>query len=76
MTHAEVRYAVREEMAVTLADALLRRTEAGSRGYPGDEAVAAAADVMAAELGWSPEHRARECLAVTRAYEAATVRGN
>ncbi len=76
VTRAEVRYAVREEMAVTLADALLRRTEAGSRGHPGDDAVAAAAEVMGAELEWSPERRARECQAVARAYEATTVRGN
>ena len=33
-------YAVREEMAITLADALLRRTEAGTRGHPGQDAVA------------------------------------
>lgn len=49
---AEVAYAARAEMAVTLADAVLRRTEAGSAGHPGTDALEAAADIMAHELGW------------------------
>ncbi len=76
VTGAEVVYAVREEMAVTLADALLRRTEAGTRGYPGLAAVEAAASIMAAELGWSDERRAREVASVERIYDAAATRGN
>ena len=35
-------------MALTLADALIRRTEAGSAGHPGADAVEAAATLMAA----------------------------
>ena len=76
VTRAEILYAVREEMAVTLADAMLRRTEAGTRGHPGDDAVRAAAELMAGEIGWSEERRARECLELLRVYEAAAVRGN
>lgn len=76
VTGAEVLYAVREEMAVTLADALLRRTEAGSRGYPGDDAVADALAVMGEELGWTPARCERERKALARTYEAATTRGN
>lgn len=53
ITRAEVRHAVRNEMAVHLSDAVLRRTEAGSAGHPGDDALQAAAAVMSEELGWS-----------------------
>ena len=60
----EIAYAAREEMAVTLADALLRRTEAGSAGHPGADAVSRAADVMAAELGWDSARRQSEIDAV------------
>jgi glycerol-3-phosphate dehydrogenase len=53
VTCAEVVYAVREEMAIHVSDVLLRRTEAGTGGHPGDAAVEAAAEVMGRELGWS-----------------------
>ncbi|BCS33271.1 glycerol-3-phosphate dehydrogenase [Luteitalea sp. TBR-22] len=76
VTGAEILFAVRQEMAVTLGDALLRRTEAGSRGYPGAEATAAATDIMGDELGWSATRRERERQALARTYEAATTRGN
>lgn len=52
VTRAEIVHAVRSEMAVTLADAVLRRTEAGSAGHPGSDALEAAAAVMGVELGW------------------------
>ena len=69
VTVGEVRFAVREEMAVRLSDALLRRTEAGSAGHPGDDTLAAAAGVMAVELGWTPERTAAEMDAVRRMYQ-------
>jgi len=50
---AEVRYAVREEMAQHLTDVVLRRTELGTKGDPGLEALTAAARIMAEEFGWS-----------------------
>ncbi|MGB2717119.1 MAG: glycerol-3-phosphate dehydrogenase/oxidase [Vicinamibacterales bacterium] len=53
VTRAEVVYSVREEMAIHLSDVLLRRTEAGTGGHPGEAAIQAAAEVMANELGWS-----------------------
>ncbi|MGH7947867.1 MAG: glycerol-3-phosphate dehydrogenase/oxidase [Candidatus Binataceae bacterium] len=58
---AEVVYAVRSEMAQSLADFLVRRTALVWR-YP-REAEAAAPEVarlMAAELGWSSAHAAAE----------------
>jgi len=49
---AEIVHAVREEMAVSLADAVLRRTSLAHTAPPAGETVEAAAALMAAELGW------------------------
>ena len=46
------RRAVREEMALTLADAVLRRLDLGTAGPPAADELDAVARVMAAELGW------------------------
>jgi glycerol-3-phosphate dehydrogenase len=59
VTGAEILHATRAEMAVTLGDAVIRRTEAGSAGHPGADALDAAAAVMAPELGWD-EARVRK----------------
>ena len=66
---AQLIEAVRYEMAVTLEDVMLRRTALGSAGYPGDAAAQAAAALMAAELGWSPERIEAEIEGVRRYYE-------
>lgn len=50
---AEVRYAVRKEMAQRLSDIIFRRTELGTAGAPSDNMLRACADAMQAELGWS-----------------------
>lgn len=52
---AEVIHAVREEMALDLSDVVLRRTELGSGGYPGEDAIKDCAEIMAKELGWGEE---------------------
>jgi glycerol-3-phosphate dehydrogenase len=62
----EVAYAVRHEMARTLADCLFRRTDLGTAGDPGEAALAECAELTAAELGWS-EVRTRSELAEVRA---------
>ena len=66
---AEVVYAMREEAAITLADAILRRTEAGVTGHPGRSALERAAALMAFELGWSPAHIEAEIAACERVYD-------
>jgi len=68
VTALEIVHAVRDEMAVTLADALIRRTEAGSAGHPGTDAVSQATDLMAAELGWDAARREAEIAAVEAFY--------
>ena len=69
VTRGEVRRAVREEMAVRLSDVVLRRTEAGSAGHPGRDALHAAADLMAAELDWPEDRIAEEIADVETTYE-------
>lgn len=64
-------WAARHEMAVTLEDAVLRRTPLGAQGLPGEMALGRAADLLGEELGWSKDHRQRE-IARVRAYYAAT----
>lgn len=51
---------VRDEMVVTLADAIVRRTPLGALGFPGDAAVTRAAEIVGAALGWSAERTAQE----------------
>ncbi|MDQ3945984.1 MAG: glycerol-3-phosphate dehydrogenase/oxidase, partial [Actinomycetota bacterium] len=63
---AEAVYAIRYEMALTLEDVLSRRTRALLLDTAA--AVAAApsvADLMAGELGWSPDETARQVAAFT-----------
>lgn len=50
---AEVFHGIREEMAQKLADIVLRRTELGSAGNPGDQALMTCAAIMARELDWN-----------------------
>ena len=65
---AELVWAARTEMAMTLADAVIRRTPLGALGYPGDEAVARAASLVGPERGWSDGQRQREVEAVRAFY--------
>jgi glycerol-3-phosphate dehydrogenase len=63
---AEIIHGIREEMALKLSDVVMRRTELGSAGNPGEEALQACAKMMAEELQWK-EGRVREELAETEA---------
>ena len=67
---AELVWAVRHEMAVTLADAMIRRTPAGALGYPGDDAVARAAEIVGGELKWPDDRKVSEITAVRAFYGA------
>jgi len=65
---AELVWAAREEMVVTLADAVIRRTPLGALGFPGDAPAQRAADIVGAELGWSDERRRQELDALRAFY--------
>lgn len=68
---AEIVHAVREECACRLVDVIMRRTDLGTLGHPGNQAITACADLMCAELGWDQERRAAEIAALEREYEFA-----
>ena len=50
---AEVIHAVHEEMSRRLEDVVVRRTDLGSGGNPGEESLRICAELMGKELGWS-----------------------
>jgi glycerol-3-phosphate dehydrogenase len=57
---AQVVYAIREEMACTLADILIRRTGIGTLGHPGEQALETVAQIAARELKWDRARLDRE----------------
>ena len=62
-------HAVREEMAHTLIDVVVRRTGLGAAAYPGDTVAADVAQRMQAELRWSEERKTQELASLKRFYE-------
>ena len=65
---AEILYAVRHEAAVHLSDAVIRRTEAGSAGHPGGDAVERAAAIMSRERAWDASRLRQEIAEVEAFY--------
>ena len=65
---AEVVYAIRHEMAVTLTDVLVRRTGAGSAGQPKPDVIEAAAHIAQNELRWDAARTAQEVESVHQFY--------
>lgn len=60
LLRVELLYFIRCEMAVTLADVVLRRSELGSAECPDDSVLLRLAAVMGEELGWSDQECKRE----------------
>lgn len=56
----EVLTAIRNEMAVKLADVVFRRTDMGSAGCPPRADLELVAQIMAEELGWDPRRQTKE----------------
>lgn len=67
---AEVVYGIREEMAQKLTDVVFRRTELGSSGNPGENALKACADIMERELDWDKARTQRELDETRAAFSA------
>lgn len=65
---ARTRHAVREEMALHLEDAVLRRLDLGTGGPPDAAEVAEVERVMAGELGWDEARRLAERVFLGRLY--------
>jgi len=57
---AQAVYAIRQEMALTLKDILIRRTGMGTLGNPGDEKILKLADLAAKELNWDETRKEQE----------------
>jgi glycerol-3-phosphate dehydrogenase len=66
---AQVVYAIREEMALTLQDVFFRRTGLGTLGDPGDGVINKVADLSATELGWDHDRKQREIAQVKQALQ-------
>jgi glycerol-3-phosphate dehydrogenase len=62
------RVAVREEMALTLADAVLRRLDLGTGGAPPPAQLDCVARTMASELGWDEPRLSAEQAALAARY--------
>jgi glycerol-3-phosphate dehydrogenase len=72
VTRGEILHAVEHESAIALTDAVIRRTEAGSAGHPGDDALASAADVLARALGGDAARVTREIAETSAFYAIST----
>lgn len=57
---AQAVYAIRNEMALTLQDLLVRRTGIGTLGNPGDDKIIRLADLADRELKWGQERKQSE----------------
>jgi len=57
---SEIVYAIRHEMALKLSDVVLRRTDIGSGGNPGDKVLYSIMSIMKKELQWSEEQAQKE----------------
>ena len=68
VTGAEIVHVIREEMALHLADIVLRRTGVGAAGHPGKELLHACARIAARELGWDEATASAEIAAVEGTY--------
>ncbi len=72
---AEIAHAARHEAAMTLADAVVRRTSLGAAGYPGEAAARASAGILEREFGWRPDQTARQ-IAALKAFYAPVAAGS
>lgn len=57
---AEIIHAVRVEMAQSLADVILRRTDLGAAGPPNSDCLYTCAEILTGELGWDQAKRDQE----------------
>jgi len=65
---AQIVHAVRDEMAMTLEDAVMRRTGIGQLGLPSLAVLDDVSKLIATELGWDEPHRLSEIESVMPSY--------
>lgn len=66
---AEIIFGVRHEMAYTLSDIMMRRTELGTAEKASDAQIHTVADLMATELNWSKDQKNDEIQKYIKIYE-------
>ncbi len=66
---AQVVYAIKEEMALSLTDILFRRTGIGTLGHPGKDVVKKVADTAAKILGWDAAKKKSEIAAAENKFQ-------
>ena len=66
---AQVKYAIQEEMALTLSDIIFRRTGIGLLGHPGKDIIEKIAQLAAKELKWSEDKMVEEIRTVNHKFE-------
>lgn len=67
---AEVVNAVRNEMVLKLSDVVFRRTDLGTGGNPGEQALRTCANLVAKELGWNVNRTNEELREVRKCFPA------
>jgi glycerol-3-phosphate dehydrogenase len=70
-TPAQIMFALRDEMALTLEDMVMRRTSIGQFGKPDTAVLEKVASLMAAQLGWSDQKKADEIASLDPLYRTA-----
>lgn len=70
---AEVVHAVREEMAMTAADVVFRRTDLATARHPGLAALGECVELIALEAGWDGERQRRELAGIQAAFGPGSV---
>jgi glycerol-3-phosphate dehydrogenase len=65
---AEIAYAIKSEMAMSLSDCVLRRTDVGTGEMPTDETLTACAEIAANVLGWDSSRAEAEIESVKASY--------
>src|SRR3569833_29004 len=70
-TLAQVRFALDQEMVLTLEDMVMRRTSLGQFGKPDPAMLERVAGMMAAPLGWNAQRKASEIASLDRPYQLA-----
>lgn len=68
MLEAEIMYFIHDEMALTLSDVILRRSNIGAAEEPEEKVLATIADVMARELGWSEDDKCEQLAKVKQIF--------
>ncbi len=70
---AEVLFAIREEMAFHLTDIVFRRTEVGTCGFPGKDALYGIGLIMEKELKWKENRLSQEVEQVIEIYKRMNI---